>query len=311
MYLKHFGFDKFPFLLTPNLKFFCGLNAYQEALNVIMVSLYNGEGFVKITGEVGTGKTMLCRKLLSTLGKEYKTVYISNATLDIVDLQKAIAQNLKIYVPNNISKHRLLSLLTAKLISLHNKGKYVVIIVDEAHALSDCTLEGLRLLSNLETEDKKLMQIVLVGQPELNRKLKKVHLRQLEQRIIFSYRLPKLHNQKQFLTYICSRLASAGYKDPYDTLFSPQAIKLLLKASRGIPRLVNILCHKAFLITYGYNKKVVDAKAIKVAIADTESTFHPAISIANYELLKMIFILLLLITTIGIGCYLGYLIIYN
>ncbi|MDR1057899.1 MAG: AAA family ATPase [Coxiellaceae bacterium] len=303
MYLKHFGFNEFPFSLTPNLRFFCSLHAYKEALNVIMVSLYNGEGFIKITGEVGTGKTMLCRKLLSILGNEYIAVYIANATLDTLGLQKTIAQELGITIHNDIDTHQLLNLLTAKLVTLHNLGNRIVIIIDEAHALSDQTLEGLRLLSNLETADKKLMQFVLVGQPELNLKLKKIHLRQLEQRIIFSYNLPKLHNRNQLLSYLCAHLATAGYKNTYDTLFSTQAVKLLLKASRGIPRLINILGHKAFLITYGYNEKKVDAKAIKMAIADTESTFHPTIALAKYSSLKIVLAFLLLITILGICGY--------
>lgn len=302
MYLKHFGFNEFPFTLTPNLRFFCSLNAYKEALNVILVSLHNGEGFVKITGEVGTGKTLLCRKLLESLGSEYVTIYISNTILDITNLQKTIAHKLSIPLPPHIDNHHLLHLITEKLTTLHNEGKRVVIILDEAHALPDQTLEGLRLLSNLETESNKLMQIVLVGQPELNKKLKKNHLRQLEQRIIFSYKLPTLRNKKEFLSYLCFRLASAGYHNTYSTLFSPQAIELILKASRGIPRIINILCHKAFLITYGYNKKMVDAKAVKIAITDTESTAG-AVIITSGSLLKALFISLSLITFVGIGSY--------
>ena len=290
MYLKHFGFNEFPFLLTPNLRFFCSLTAYKEALDVILVSLYNNEGFIKITGEVGTGKTLLCRKLLNTLSSKYVPVYIYNTTLDTFSLQKTIAHELEITVPKNTDNYHLLKLLTNKLITLHQEGKRVVIIVDEAHALSDHTLEGLRLLSNLETESSKLMQIILVGQPELNRKLKKPHLRQLEQRIVFSYHLPTLHNQAELVSYLSFRLSAADYHDSYYTLFSPKALKLLLKASRGIPRLVNILCHKAFLITYGCNKKMVDASAIKKAIADTESVVSKIKAIRNYFLSKFTFI---------------------
>jgi len=301
MYLKHFGFNELPFTLTPNLRFFCDLTAYKEALNTIMVSLYNGDGFVKITGEVGTGKTLLCRKLLNTLGDEYVTAYISNGVLNLFDLQKAIAYELEIPLPDNVDNHTLLNLLTKKLISIHNSGKRVVVIVDEAHAFSDRTLEGLRLLGNLETESDKLMQIVLVGQPELDQKLKKPHLRQLEHRIVFSYRLPTLRSKNELLTYICFRLSSAGYLNGHDSLFTPKTIKMLLKASRGLPRLVNVLCHKALLITYGYNKSRVDTNAIKMAIADTDSIAAIPI-ISTYNLLK-IAIALSLVTTIGITSY--------
>ncbi|MBU0744861.1 MAG: AAA family ATPase [Gammaproteobacteria bacterium] len=301
MYLKHFGFSEFPFSLTPNLRFFCSLTAYKEALNVILVSLLNGEGFVKITGEVGTGKTLLCRKLLNALSSDYITAYISGTIFDTLNLQKTIAHELGIDIPQNVDNHMLLHLLTNKLIELHHQGKHVVIIIDEAHTFSDQTLEGLRLLSNLETESRKLMQIVLVGQPELDKKLKKTHLRQLEQRVIFSYRLPTLSDQKDLLSYLCFRLAAAGYHDTNDTLFSPKAIKLLLKASHGIPRLINILCHKSFLIAYGYNKKIVDADAVKMAIADTESLYHKNVA-TRHHLLKIALVSLSIIT-IGVGLY--------
>jgi len=303
MYLKHFGFDELPFTLTPNLRFFCDLTAYKEALNTMIVSLHNGDGFVKITGEVGTGKTMLCRKLLNTLGDEYITAYISNSMLNLFDLQKAIAHELEITVPKNVDNHKLLTLLTDKLSALHNSGKYVVIIIDEAHALSDETIEGLRQLGNLETESAKLMQIVLVGQPELNQKLKKPHLRQLDQRIVFSYALPTFRSKHELLSYIFFRLSSAGYHKSLDSIFSPSAIRLLLRKSRGIPRLINILCHKALLISYGYDKSIVDNKAMKMAVADTECITNMAATRTLSYLLKFLFTSLL-VTTIGVSSYL-------
>jgi MSHA biogenesis protein MshM len=300
MYLQHFGFNEFPFTLTPNLRFFCDLEAYKEALNVVIVSLYNGEGFIKITGEVGTGKTLLCRKVLNTLNNdEYITAYIANPTLGIFDLQKAIACELEIPIPKDVDNYELLNLLTNKLIKIHKKNKRVIIIIDEAHVLSDEALEGLRLLSNLETETTKLIQIILVGQPELNKRLIKPHLRQLKQRIVFSYHLPNLRN-KEFLAYISRRLTAAGYNSTHDTLFSPQALKLLFKTSNGIPRLINILCHKALLITYGYNKKTIDVAAVKLAITDTGNS-NPTTS-QHYNLIKM-GIIALSIMTLSMGVY--------
>ena len=226
MYLQHFGFNELPFSLTPNLRFFCNLEAYKEALNVIIVSLYNGEGFVKITGEVGTGKTLLCRKVLNTLDAKYITAYISNPTLDTFDLKKAIARELEIVFTKDVDNQELLNLLTNRLIEIHKNNKQVIIIIDEAHVLSDEALEGLRLLSNLETETTKLIQIILVGQPELNKRLQKPHLRNLKQRIVFSYHLPTLRN-KELLTYVSLRLNAAGYDGTHDTLFAPKALKLL------------------------------------------------------------------------------------
>lgn len=298
MYLQHFGFNEFPFSLTPNLRFFCNLEAYKEALNVIIVSLYNGEGFVKITGEVGTGKTLLCRKVLNTLDDKYITAYISNPTLDTFNLKKTIASELEITFTKDVDNQELLNLLTNKLIEIHKNNKQVIIIIDEAHVLSDEALEGLRLLSNLETETTKLMQIILVGQPELNKRLQKPHLRQLKQRIVFSYHLPTLRS-KELLTYVGLRLNAAGYNGTHETLFSPKALKLLCKSSNGIPRVINILCHKALLITYGYNKKKIMPDAIAMAIADTEN-FAP---LSSRHYLGKLGIILLLLAALGIGSY--------
>lgn len=298
MYLKHFGFNEFPFTLTPNLRFFCNLEAYKEAFDVIMVSLYNGEGFVKITGEVGTGKTLLCRKLLNSLGEEYITAYISNPTLDIFNLQKAIAHELEISFSEIIDNQGLLNLLTQKLIKFNQEGKRVIIVIDEAHVLSDDALEGLRLLSNLETQTAKLMQIILVGQPELDNRLKKNHLRQLKQRIVFSYRIPNLSNQ-DLAVYLGLRLTVAGYEYPASMLFSRGALRKLSDASHGIPRLVNILSHKALLITYGYGKKKIDVSAMKIAITDTENIYNP---VWTKHLLNLSIIVLVSIT-LGLGGY--------
>jgi MSHA biogenesis protein MshM len=298
MYLQHFGFNEFPFSLTPNLRFFCNLDPYKEAFDVMMVSLYNGEGFVKITGEVGTGKTLLCRKLLNTLGSNYITAYISNPTLDTFNLQKAIAYELEIPFSENVDNQHLLNLLTNALIKLHQDGKRAIIVIDEAHVLSDEALEGLRLLSNLETETSKLMQIILVGQPELDKRLKKTHLRQLNQRIVFSYQLPVLQPE-DLEAYLCMRLSVAGYSYHPGKLFSPRALKLLFKASRGIPRLINILSHKGLLLAYGYGKKKIDATTIRIAIADTNDA---SATVLPYRLLEVGTILLLL-TTLGIGGY--------
>ena len=147
------------------------------------------------------------------------------------------------------------------------------------------------------------MQIVLVGQPELDRKLKEPHLRQLEHRIVFSYRLPTLERKDDLLTYICFRLSSAGYKKTHDSLFSPKAIKLLLKESRGIPRLINVLCHKALLITYGYNKDRVESNAVRMAALDTDC-IAGATAIDGVDYLLKATFGLLLVVTLGIAGYL-------
>lgn len=303
MYLEHFGFEDFPFTLTPNLNYFCELDSYKEALNLLLISLANGEGFIKITGEVGTGKTLLCRKLLHELNDEYVTAYISNPNLDSFNLQKAIARELEISFPDNIDQHGLLTILTENFIKFNREHKHVVIIVDEAHVLSDDSLDGLRLLSNLETETSKLIQIVLAGQPELDKRLAKPSMRQLKQRITFSYRLPTL-THKEFIVYLCHRLARAGYIRPAETLFTKKATKLIHKASRGIPRLINILCHKTLLISYGYNKNLISPKFVRIAIKDTESIAHK--NIKNYFSKAAILetsVFVAIFALLGIGSY--------
>ena len=268
MYLQHFGFKEFPFTLTPNTDYFCNLPTYQEALNVLLVSLRNNEGFIKITGEIGTGKTLLCRKLINSLSDEFMVAYIPNPDMDSSSLRKALAKELGISFPYNIDLHHLSNLLTQKLLKRYKEGKKVVIVVDEAQTMSNQGLETLRLLSNLETESEKLLQIVLFGQPELDKRLQDSKLKQLQQRIVFSYHLRPM-TREELEIYLKHRLSVTGYTQKH--LFSKQAFNLLFKASGGIPRLVNILCHKALMVAYGQDKSRVNIKAMKRAIFDTES----------------------------------------
>lgn len=267
MYLEHFKFREFPFALTPSTNFFCSLPVYKEALNTLIVGLYNGEGFIKIIGEVGTGKTLLCRKLLNSLTKGFVTAYIPNPDLSPDGIRKAFAKELGVEFSDQADQYELLNLLTGKLLWLHGEGKRVVLIIDEAQTLSDRNLEAVRLLSNLETESAKLLQIVLFAQPELDERLRQPNLRQLQQRITFSYHLAPLR-RGELDAYLCHRLAIAGYDQNY--LFSPKACDLLARASRGIPRIINMLCHKALLVTYGYGDNLVEKSSMRKAIQDTE-----------------------------------------
>jgi len=291
MYLEHFKLKEFPFSLTPNTYYFCNLPTHQEALNVLLVCLRNGEGFIKIIGEVGTGKTLLCRKLLSSLGDEFVTAYIPNPDLSVSGLHKAITQELGVKFPENVDHHQLLNLLNEKLLALHREGKHVTLVVDEAQVLTDHCLEALRLLSNLETESDKLIQIVLLGQPELDEKLNNAGMRQLKQRIVFSYYLEPI-KKKELNSYLSHRLAIAGYTK--GSLFSRRACALLFKASRGIPRLINILCHKALMVAYGQGENSVNGKAMRMAIQDTdvaESTFRGGL----YLLVNSVLVVLLVV----------------
>jgi len=195
MYLQHFGIRELPFSLTPNTQFFLNMASYHKAYNMLMVSLANAEGFIKIIGEVGTGKTMLCRKVLNTLEEDkdnYVTAYIPNPVLSPKGLFLAFAEELNINIDQDVGHHRLLKAITERLVDFSAHNKQVVLFIDEAHAMPEQTLEALRLLTNIETEQVKLFQVVLFAQPELDSLLSQPSLRQLRQRITFSFQIEAL-----------------------------------------------------------------------------------------------------------------------
>ena len=271
MYLQHFGLSEPPFTLTPDTEFFFNHGAHREALNVLLVALQGGEGFIKVTGEVGTGKTLICRQLLKMLDDSYVTAYIPNPFLNPTALRMALAEELGIEFARNIGQHRLLKLITERLLELHADGKQIVLLLDETQAMPDESLEALRLLTNLETEKRKLLQVVLFGQPELDIRLGQRKLRQLKQRIVFSYRLQPLSRQA-LREYVQHRLHIAGYKGP--EIFTGGIIKQLHKASRGIPRLANLLCHKSLMAAYGAGDTRVKRIHLQRAAIDTEDVRH-------------------------------------
>ncbi|MCK9395662.1 MAG: AAA family ATPase [Methylobacter sp.] len=267
MYKAHFGLNTQPFGLTPDTQFFCELPTHVEALNVLMIALHNGEGFIKITGDVGTGKTMLCRKLLNELPEPFETAYIPNPHLSPVGLLMACANEMGIEYPRHIGQNGLMNLINDFLINCAVNGKKPVLIIDEAQSMSIETLEALRLITNLETEKQKLLQIVLFGQPELDEQLCNKAIRQLRQRITFSYTLKPL-TQKNVADYIKHRLRIAGMGNL--NIFSGLAIKTMHYYSRGIPRLINILANKAMLSAYGKGQSSIGAKQVYLAALDTE-----------------------------------------
>lgn len=267
MYLEHFKFTDMPFGLTPNIEFFCELKGHHEALNVILFSLRSGEGFVKIIAEVGSGKTLLCRKLLDTIEDDFVTAYIPNPDLNPSELRKALACELGIDIMQAHSQHELLQCINSQLLELHAKGKKVVLIIDEAQALPLESLEAIRLLTNLETAKSKLLQVVLFGQPELDEHIKQPRLRQLNQRITFSYYLPPL-SREDLDTYLFHRLSVAGNK--VSNLIAKNARDTLYHVTQGIPRIVNIICHKALLVAYSKGEDKITKKIMQSAIRDTE-----------------------------------------
>lgn len=266
MYKQHFGLRELPFGITPDTGFFFACATYQQALNTLLVAAKSGEGFIKITGEVGTGKTLLCRKFLATLDGDFVSAYIPNPFLEPRTLMLALADELEIPQAKDVDQHQLLKAINHRLLVLAQDGKHVVLCLDEAQAMPVETLEALRLLTNLETEKRKLLQIVMFGQPELDRKLRQESIRQLNQRITFYYHLrPLTRDDMEF--YVSHRLGVAGYAG--GRLFGRAAVKALHAASGGVPRLVNILAHKALMLAYGEGRHQVDARHVRAAARDT------------------------------------------
>ncbi|MFT4816519.1 MAG: MSHA biogenesis protein MshM [Pseudohongiellaceae bacterium] len=279
MYLQHFGLRELPFSLTPNTHFFLNMASYHKAYNMLMVSLANAEGFIKIVGEVGTGKTMLCRKVLNTLEEDnenYVTAYIPNPVLSPKGLFLAFAEELNIEIDQDVGHHRLLKAITEKLVEFSGENKQVVLFIDEAHAMPEQTLEALRLLTNIETEQVKLFQVVLFAQPELDVLLSQPSLRQLQQRITFSFEIEAL-DRDGVERYVVHRLATAGYNGPF--LFSKRALDFLYRTSDGIPRVINILSHKSLMVAFGKGERTVQIDHVKSAADDTEGVSVPG---ANY-----------------------------
>ncbi|MGE4578412.1 MAG: ExeA family protein [Desulfuromonadales bacterium] len=268
LYLQHFGLREPPFSLTPDTGFFYNTSGHREALEVLRVALRSGEGFIKIIGEVGTGKTLLCRKLLNALeGDTWVTAYLPNPLLGVAELYRALADELGIGLPVKATVNDNLKAINSQLIDLARQGRRVVLCIDEVQVMPEKSLEALRLLSNLETEKRKLLQIVLFAQPELEDRLQQPGLRQLRQRLAFSYRLPPLDHQG-VSGYVGHRLLVAGHQG--GALFAPGALKLLARGSRGIPRLINILCHKAMLSAYGRGESLIGTRHMLAAIRDTD-----------------------------------------
>ncbi|RSD32670.1 ExeA family protein [Vibrio pectenicida] len=268
MYLEYFGLTQFPFHLTPNTELFLGLEPHYEAIQTVYSAIQMGEGLIKVTGEVGTGKTMVCRILVNQLDEEFQLVYLPNSALNGDGLRRAIATELDVTVSDSTT---LVGDIHTKLIQLARAGSQVVVFVDEAQALSDEALEVLRLFGNLETEHSKLLQIVLFGQPELDKRLEQHHLRQLRQRVTFSAQLRGL-TLSEAVAYIDNRLQKSNAEIDFFTLANKKAI---WKASRGIPRLINQICHKCLVLACSQGSVMVNNQHVFSAIHDTYDSCKP------------------------------------
>ncbi|MFT5220259.1 MAG: MSHA biogenesis protein MshM [Planctomycetota bacterium] len=266
MYEKYYGLSEKPFSLTPDVDFFYQSFTHKEALNVLLVAIKSGDGFIKVTGEVGTGKTMLCRKLLDALEADFETIYIPNPYMNCNALLEAVVDEMGIV--DKLGKENYLACINKQLIDTARQSRGSVIILDEAQSLPEESLEAIRLLSNLETGKQKLIQIILFGQPELDAKLEKSSIRQLRQRIMHSYQLQPL-TKNSIRAYLHHRVSSAGYCGP--ELFEASALQRLYKISQGIPRIINVLCNKAMMLAYASGEFYINCKHIDAAASDNQS----------------------------------------
>lgn len=288
MYLEHYGLKEFPFSITPDTEFFFSSGVSQEALNTLLIAVKTGEGFIKITGEVGTGKSMLCRQLMASLSDEFKIAYIPNPYLEPDALFRELAAELDIAFDSAIiPQHQLLKAINERLLSLHATGHRVVVCLDEAQAMPIETLEALRLLSNLETEKRKLLQVIIFGQPELEAKLNHPSIRQLKQRIAFEYCLAPMQVD-EIDYYVQHRLSVAGHHGA--RMFTKPAMWLLKRRTGCVPRLVNIVAHKAMLSAFGRGQKNVNFWNVRAAANDTASLAQGA---PTWRLVLLLSLLLL------------------
>jgi len=268
MYLDHFGLNQSPFKITPNTEFFYTGGNRGAILDALLYAIIHGEGIVKVTGEIGSGKTMLCRMLESMLPDNVEAIYLANPSLNRDEVFHAIADELGLATEGKRGGE-IMRLMQNCLIEKHAASKQVVLLVEEAQAMPLDTLEEIRLLSNLETAHHKLLQIVLFGQPELNDHLNLPQMRQLKERITHGFKVPPL-DQKDIPEYLMFRMRAAGYHGP--SIFSAGAIKLITAASQGITRRINVLADKALLAAFSENTHNILPKHIKAAIEDSEFT---------------------------------------
>jgi general secretion pathway protein A len=262
--LKFFGFQEPPFNLTPDPKFFFASAHHREALAALYYGIKSKKGFIVVTGEVGTGKTTLLRKLLRSLEATHQSVFIFNTLLSFDELLEYALRDLGLE-PKNRGRAALIQQLNEFLLETLKKGHVVSLLIDECQQLSESTLESIRLLSNLETDREKLLQVILVGQPELEAKLNNPSLRQLKQRVSLWSRLDRLSPQDTE-AYIRHRLGVVGYRGP--DIFDAAALNLIAQYACGTPRLINSICDNALLTAFAVSKKVISKSLIQEVIRD-------------------------------------------
>jgi len=271
MYQEHFGFQEPPFSIAPDPRYLFMSERHQEALAHLLYGIRGQGGFILLTGEVGTGKTTICRCLLEQLPEQTEVAFLFNPKLTAAELLATICDEFRIPCPDGISSIKIFTdKINAYLLEAHAEGRKTVLIIDEAQNLEADVLEQIRLLTNLETNQQKLLQIVMLGQPELLEMLRRPELRQLSQRITARYHLEPL-TAAETAAYVRHRLNVAGVSRP---LFPQSVVHTLFRLSDGIPRLINLLCDRALLGTYVQDQEKVDRKTLVKAAKEVKGTGH-------------------------------------
>ena len=267
MYYSHFGLRQAPFKITPNTEFFYTGGNRGPILEALIYAVTHGEGIIKVTGEVGSGKTMLCHMLPTRLPPHIVTAYIANPSVSPEEILRAIAFELQIDVSRSPARLEVMQALHDYLLKRHAEGKRVVVLVEESQSMPLATLEEIRMLSNLETKNDKLLQIVLFGQPEIDDHLRQPSIRPLRERITHSFRLEPLV-RSDVESYIDFRMRAAGYRGP--NVFAPAALKMIARTSEGLTRRINILSDKSLLAAFADSTHQVGAKHARAAVHDSE-----------------------------------------
>jgi MSHA biogenesis protein MshM len=281
MYLEHYGLSEPPFRITPHTDFFFAGAKRGATLEALLYAITHDEGIVQVSGEVGSGKTMLCRVLMERLPESVVVIYLANPSLSREDILYALADELGIPASEHGRPASVMRALQERLVALYAAGKQVVVLIDEAHAMPVDTLEEIRLLSNLESNRHKLLQLVLFGQPELDATLARPDMRQLRDRITHHFHLEPLV-QDDIAEYLDFRMRAAGYRGP--SVFSPEAIKRIARASAGLTRRINILADKALLASFAHGTHQVGRREIDAAIRDAQFAELPKTSRTSHAM---------------------------
>jgi len=305
MYETYFGLKENPFTLSPDPRYLYLSPQHREAMNCLIYGIGEKKGFMVVTGGIGTGKTTLCRALLAGLDGSVATALIFNPALSDIELLRTINQEFGIRLVGRGTKKRYLDALNAFLMKNFAAGRNAVLMIDEAQNLSHSVLEQIRMLSNLETVREKLIQIILLGQPELRRLLALPSLRQLNERITVRYDLKPLARE-DVRRYIEHRLVTAGGEA--NGLFTPGGYALIYGLSRGVPRRINAICDRALLIAYGRDLRTIDRRLVRAAVRDIGPGYLTEADVRRRAVLTFLVVLLaalLILAALTIGFWGG------